>query len=168
MHRCVLECTMMTNVFPKSSGLELIYLRTPSSCTSDPSNPGIRSHVSMLEGWYWWEPKLPQVHPWMCCGIWPVAECIPADRHSHKTCSVRGPLCRLPALSRAQESSLASVFAAIPHQRSPLQTRQNNLPFSFSVAHTHTHTDSTDRAILVWLKQPSPHWLGIFFFRVLG
>lgn len=60
---------------------------------------------------------------------------------THKTCSVRGLLCRLPALNQAQESSLPSVFAAILHQRSPLQTRQNNpLLFLFCGAHTHTQT----------------------------
>lgn len=57
---------------------------------------------------------------WECWGIWPVAVCIPTNRHSHKTCSVRGPLCCLPALNYAQESSLASVFAAILHQCSPM------------------------------------------------
>lgn len=68
---------------------------------------------------------------------------------THKTCSVRGLLCRLPALNQAQESSLPSVFAAILHQRSPLQTRQNNLSFSFSVALTLTHIHT---ALLVCLK----------------
>lgn len=63
-----------------------------------------------------------------------------------------------PALSQAQESSLPSVFAAIPHQRSPLQTRQTTSPFP-SPLHTLTHTHT---AFLVCLKQPRPHLLGIF------
>lgn len=95
--------------------------------------------------------KLPQVQPWLCFGIWPEAECIPADRHSHKTCPVRGLLCHPPALNRAQESSLPSVFAAIPHQQLCFQTRQNNLGISFAVAHTHT-------ALLVCWKQLRLHW----------
>ena len=100
----------------------------------------------------------------MSCGIWPEAEYIPANRHSHKTCSVRGLLCCLPALNRAQERSLPSVFAAIPHQRSPLQTRQNNLPFSFSVAHIHT-------VLLVCLKAAKATFFfcrGGFFRVLLG
>lgn len=83
--------------------------------------------------------KLPQVQPESA--LVSETECIPSDRHSHKTCSVRGLLCHLPALNhRTQESSLPSVFAAISHQRSPPQTHQNSLPFPFSVVHTHTHT----------------------------
>lgn len=151
LHGCVLECTM-TNVFPECSRLELIYLRRT------PLHAQPLKKIQVMLAWQKAgidENQIATSTAWMCVGIWPEAECIPADRHYHKTCPVRGLLCHLPALKQAQESSLPSVFAAIPHQRSPLQTRQNNLPFPFSMAHTHT-------ALLVCLKQPRPHWLGIF------
>lgn len=137
----------MTNVFPKCSGLGLIYLRTPLRAQAALEIAVSCQRVVIDEN------QIATRAAWMCAGIWPEAECIPADRHSHKTCSVRGLLCRLPALNRAQESSLPSVFAAIPHQCSALQTRQNNLPFSFSVPHAHT-------AHPVCLKRPRSHGQG--------
>lgn len=112
-------------------------LRT-SSC-SEPSNPRNASRVRRL---LLMRIILPQEQPGCVLefGLKQKKECIPAaDRHSHKTCSVRGLLC-LPAPERAQESGLPSVFAAIPHQRSNRLTRQNNLPCSLSGTPTHTHT----------------------------
>lgn len=52
LHGCVLE---KTDVFPKCSRLELIYLRNPSSSTGNPRNPNITVHISILEVWYGWE-----------------------------------------------------------------------------------------------------------------
>lgn len=54
-----------------------------------------------------------------------------------------------PPLNQAQESSLLSVFAVIPHQHSCLQTCHTTSTFSFSVAHI---------ALLLCSKQLRIHW----------
>ena len=139
---------------PNCSRLELIYLRDPPFVHKHSTN--VTRQVSPFERLVsMMRTKLPQVHPECAGGMWPVAECIPADRHSHKTCSVRGPLCCLPTLNHAQESSLASVFAVFPHQRSPLQTRQKTTSPFPSPKHTHT-------AILICSTQTRLRLPGIF------
>lgn len=76
----------------------------------------------------------------VCYGIWPEAEHIPADRHSHKTCSVRGLLCRLSLLWTERRRGArvclcchsASVLAPSDTPKQP--------PFSFSLLLWLTHT----------------------------
>lgn len=82
----------------------------------------------------------------------PEAGHIPTDRHSHETCPVRGLLCCLPSSNQAQESSLPSVFAAIPHHRSPSHMNQNNLLSSLCVAPV---------AFLICLKQTGCEFLPV-------
>lgn len=78
----------------------------------------------------------------MCCGIWPKAECIPADRHSHKTCSVRGLLCRLPCSeSEPSTGEVACRPSSLPFRISahPFRHAKTASPFP-SQWHTHTRT----------------------------